>query len=75
MHLARRTAQPDGPHAVEAVHPAFAGLLQEAGEFGSRLHHVHGLLQLLLANPGCGRGSDPVAGSHGCRRVRSADEL
>ena len=63
MHLARRTAQPHDPHADEAVHPAFAGLLQEAGEPGGGLRDVPGLLQLLLADPDAeeGRNRLPAA--------------
>ena len=82
MHVARRTPQPHDPNPDEAVHPAVARLLQEAGEPGGGVRHVPGLLQLLLADPlsrlrrEAGQARPPAAVMAGVTdRVWKFDEL
>lgn len=61
--------QPQDPDPDETVHPVIAGLLQEAGESGSGLRRLPGVLQLLLADPRRERGPDPVARRDGAAGV------
>ena len=51
MHVARRAAQFDDPHSDEAVHTAVARLLEETGKSRGLHGDLHGVLQLLLADP------------------------